>query len=386
MIGRGIALAALAIALAAGVQVVPTAGADEDIEQVADIETRFLPDGKGEMFAWALRDEPGRTWTWEACAPDLTACADFDAGARVSTAGAEPETVFRATSSDGLSATSPLWHGDLASVAAPSASGAIRANEVVTALPGRWHGGWEGDRDLLQLAACLAPEGAICTTLTDTHYFSGCGSNTALIDRGFAGRYLRVANSRTDGSALSPAFVIGSPYAGTAWAPGATTSVAVVGQIEPAAGPRAARCGPPPLSSVSISKRGVATVMCGLGCRAVLIGKRGRRRARIRRRIAPPHEIADAPSLALRLPRRALTRLGVGRARVVVRIDSEWAAARKVRIRRRQVRAGRRAHKPGVRRRSTLPCQRRMRTGRSWLYRGYRASGVDFGDHATAIC
>lgn len=350
MTGRRIALAALVIALATGWPAIPMADADEDIGQVADIETRLLPDGKGEMFAWALRDEPGRTWTWEACAPDLTGCADFGAGVRVSTAGSEPETVFRATSSDSLSATSPIWHGDLASVAAPSVSGAIRANELVTALPGRWRGGWEGDRDLLQLAACLAPEGAICTTLTDTHYFSGCGSNTAVIDRGFAGRYLRVANSRTDGSALSPAFVIESPYGGTAWAPGATTSVAVVGQIDPAAGPRAAGCGPPPLSSVSISKRGVATVMCGLGCRAVLVGKRGRRRARIRRRIAASPEIAEAPSLALRLPRRALTRLGVGRARVVVRIDGEWAAARKVRIRRGQVRARARARKPGVRR------------------------------------
>lgn len=334
MHGRTLTKALLVAALVACAPTIDVASATDDpLAESAAVATRLAGDGSGLMRAHALRDQPGRTWSWEACEPNLTACAPFGTGTEVATAGAEPGTLFRATASDGLTAVSPLWHGKLESLAPPAVAGTVTANALVTAQAGTWRGGWEGERDLLQLAACLSPSGTSCTTLTDTQYHSGCGEGAALIDPGFAGRHLRVANTRIDAGTAFLAYALDSPYGGTAWPAGPLTAVAVVGQIAAAPGPPTSACGPPALTRAAISKRGVATVSCGFGCRAVLIGKRGRRQARAIRTIAPAASLAEVPEVTLRLPRRDLSRLGIGRAGFTLRVDGKLLSGRAVRIR-----------------------------------------------------
>lgn len=331
-------LLVIVLGLSAGGPSVDSAGAAETIRMQALLND----DGSGRLFVNTGAGEP---WSWEACSPDLASCAPFGTGREIATAGASPETVFRVSGNPAaglIPGVSPAWHGNVAPAGAPSISGIVRANELVIPVPGTWSGGWENEPDFMQLSACRTPTGKNCVTLTHSHYVGGCANEAAVLDPAFVGDYLRVADRRNGaGPHLMLMYAVGSPYGLDIWAPGPRLSTAIVGRIASAAGPRAARCGPPPLNSASISKEGVVTVECGLGCRAVLVAKHKRRRARLVRRLprkhALPVRLGERPlslrgPISLRLPRWFSVGVGHGRIRMIVKIDGKHAARRTVRL------------------------------------------------------
>lgn len=206
-------------------------------------------DGSGELIANSQMNPPGETWSWQTCALDLSGCTPFATGQNITTGNAGANTVFDAISSAGATASSPAWYGNAVSIAPPSVTGIVRANELVTPAPGTWDGGWAGDAHFTQLAACADAQGTACTTLTDIHYPGGCANGTAVLDPAFTGEYLRVADQLVGPNPVIATYAVSSPYGPGAWAAGPTTSVAIVGQIAPATGPRTATCGPRPLPS-----------------------------------------------------------------------------------------------------------------------------------------
>lgn len=313
------ALLALLIALAA-ILVDPAVASEE-----ASVETFLKEDGSGELWAQETERE-GRRWTWEACDVQLTSCVAYAKDNPTTTARAAPETIFRATSAAGHSALSPVWHGKVESVEPPTVRGEVRANELVRPIPGRWSGGWDGDYNWMQLAACKRASGGDCITLTDQHYNGSCSHEAAVIDRAFTGYYLRVADRRVEEWAGISLYAISTPYAGELWKPGPLTRVAIVGRIKHASSPRTAKCGPPPIvARAFISKAGVARVKCTLGCRVTLRASRSGRHVKVGSRVR-------LFAKELKLPKRKLKYLGAGRARMVVLIDGERAARRTVRL------------------------------------------------------
>jgi hypothetical protein len=248
----------------------------------AVVEAFLTPDGSGELLA-SENFREGKGWSWEACTASLANCVQYATGEATTTARAMPETVFRATSRAGVSALSPVWHGKVRSLGPPSVRGQILANELVTPIAGQWSGGWDGDYDWTQLAACATPAGTDCTTLTDQHFNGSCPTGAAVLDPAFVGQYLRVADQRVDAEAGIELYAISSPYHhGEIWQAGPLNSVAIVGKIGRAEGPRKAECGPPPIvAAASISKRGIIKFQCTLGCHITAIGRRGARVVRI---------------------------------------------------------------------------------------------------------
>jgi hypothetical protein len=299
--------------------------------QSASVQAVLNRDGTGKMVVNSQANPGAETWSWQACAPNGSGCAPFASGREISTGAATPNTVFVATANDGPTANSPVWHGNVSATSPPSVSGPIRANALVTPVLGRWSGGWDGDRDLLQLSACTNPDGTGCTSLTDPPYYQGCRNRGAVIDVAFTGRYLRVADQRLGANTVFAAIALLSPYASQTWPAGPTTSVAVLGRIAPATGPRAASCGPPPLLSATLSRQGVASARCGVACTVVLqAGRRSRLRSyrvRIERALPAPGNVT------IRLPIEALRRLGRGRVGFTVEIDGTPFAARTVNLR-----------------------------------------------------
>ncbi len=319
----------LAVALALGVGTLgspPSAAAES-----ATISAHLNADGSGSLIV----NPTSQGWSWEACVPDLSKCTQFATGQIITTVGAEANTVFRA-SAGGTTALSPVWHGNVTSLTPPSVSGVVRANELVTPIPGQWGGGWEGDLSFTQLSACASPEGIDCTTLTDRTYSEehpeACPNGSAVLDPAFTGEYLRVADLQVGPRPVSAGVGTSSPYRHEVWAANPLTAVAIVGRIAPAVGPRTAKCGPPALVKASISKKGVATVRCGLGCRVVLIAKRGRHSARLARNLRPFPFMAprNYPIPKLSLSPQSLMRLGSGRARMIVMVDGRRATRRTV--------------------------------------------------------
>lgn len=284
------------------------------------------PDGSGHLFV-----NDGSTPEWKACRPDLSSCTPFITGGDISTNGAPAGTVFWA----GEDSLSPVWHGNLTFVTPPSIVGALRANELVTPVPGGWHGGWEGESSSMQLSVCDTPTGVGCLTLTHSHFVGECPETATVLDPAFTGKFLRVADRRSGaGPHFEAAYAVPSPYGDEIWLSSPTTSVAVVGRIASAIGPRTEKCGPPPLVEASISKRGIATVRCQRDCRAVLIAKRRPHRARLVRNLMPSSRLGsrEESGESLQLPRRALRLLGQGRIRMVVKVDGKLYARRTVLI------------------------------------------------------
>jgi hypothetical protein len=115
------------------------------------------------------------------------------------------------------------------------------------------------------------------------------------------------------------------------WAPGPTTSVAVVGQIAGAMGPTPPRCRPPPLGTsrpfnptARLSKRGAATIHCPSACSIVLRAHRGSHRVHVAR------TLRRAGTVIVRLSAAALRCLGRGRATVSVDVGGTELAKRTV--------------------------------------------------------
>jgi hypothetical protein len=197
---------------------------------------------------------------------------------------------------------------------------------VLRPVAGRWSGGWDGDFDRLQLAACTGPDGTGCISLTEPNHYRGCPQEGALVDVAFTGRYLRVADDRLGVGTVFAAYLVRSPYGTPVWPQSPTTSVSVVGRIAPATGPRAARCGPPPLISATLSERGVAKVRCGVPCVVGLRVQRRFYRARVE------ETLPAAGSATVRLPAEVLRNLGRGRASITVEVDGTPFAARTVKF------------------------------------------------------
>jgi hypothetical protein len=120
----------------------------------------------------------------------------------------------------------------------------------VTPSPSQWHGGWADDYDVFQLAACKNSKGLRCTTLTDLHYPDDCPHGAAVLDPQFTGSYLRVADQRIGAGTGFLDFAVPTPYGRRIWGANRMTSVAIVGRIAKATGPRTIKCGPPPLTEV----------------------------------------------------------------------------------------------------------------------------------------
>jgi hypothetical protein len=285
--------AALGAALCAGL--VPASLAAES----ASIQSFLNKAGGGGMIANSQTNPDDETWSWEACSVDLVTCKPFAQGRIVHTAGTPTPSVFKAISSYGATTLSPRWNGRASAVSPPTVSGTVRAGEIVLPLPGRWRGGWDGDYDWTQLAACRGPEDEGCTTLTDMHYIDGCRNGATVIDPKFTGMYLRVADQRVAATSGILDYGRETPYGPYIWPESPTVSVAMVGRIAPAKGPAATECGPP-LVEASISRRGVATVRCEETCRATLVARQGKRQARASRKVAFRKRDATAPSLRLR--------------------------------------------------------------------------------------
>jgi hypothetical protein len=310
------------------------------------------PDGTGRLFA----DSSSAGWSWQACTVSAPVeCTQFGSGNPIDVGDPPAGTYFVGSSPDGGAVISPVWDGTLQATrpptsVPPAAFGfAIRANGVVSAIPALWAGGWAGDADLTQLAACANPDGADCTSLTDPEYVlpPSCAyaERETVIDPVFTGWYLRVADTLYG---PDPAFAwVGrsSPYGAPVWPAGPLTAVAVVGQIAPATGPRTDLCGPPPLppgadphdpswclpgqqplcSTATISAQGGVEVWCMASrCRVSIIATR--RRATVRYRTS----VAGFVQLTLR--HRLIARLGHGRALLEVEINGRRQEQRYIRI------------------------------------------------------
>ncbi len=210
------------------------------------IQTALNSDGSGELLAGVHEGHEGPV-KWQVCAADGLDCQPFGEGNPIDTGSAPSDSVFIATEPlTQYEATSPVWYGNLSPATAPSVSGAIRANALVTPVSGTWNGGWEKDFQNLQLAACKGPEGTECTALSDPPWYAGCPNEAAVIDPMFTGQYLRVADHVYGPGTVFADYALLSPYGAGVWAAGPTVSVAVVGQIMPATGPPESSCGPPP--------------------------------------------------------------------------------------------------------------------------------------------
>jgi hypothetical protein len=109
-------------------------------------------------------------------------------------------------------------------------------------------------------------------------------------------------------------------FLGFVWPAGPTTSVAVLGRIAPATGPRADHCGPAPRAlgrepSATLSKQDVATIRCPSACTIVLRADRGPKRVQVTR------TLAEWGTVTARISPRALLRLGNGRAALSIEVD-----------------------------------------------------------------
>ena len=325
--GCGAVLIGLA-ALWAGIFATASPAAGGELEMQALLNE----DGSGSLFV----NTPKKPRTWEVCSPTLTDCAPIQSShpyEGLDTGDTGPGVVFRVTSGDGSVGISPLWNGRVSSLTPPSIEGPMRANERVTPRPGTWQGGWLGEGDDFQLAACSDSTGTDCTTLTDWNYPEKCSETSVVLDPAFVGDYLRVANTRPGaGPHYYPLYASLSPYGARSgvWQESAITSVAIVGRIAPPRRPRADNCGAPPLNQASINRRGVAEIQCGFGCRAVLIAKRGQQTAKAVLRLKPQ---LFRPPTVLRMPPKRLHRLGSGRTSMVVKIDGLREAHRMVVLR-----------------------------------------------------
>jgi hypothetical protein len=295
----------------------------------AKVSVTIRPDGSGGMIANSVTNPADEVWSWDACSISLSSCQPFAEGRIVGTGSAPAETIFRATSSYGASALSPVWHGPVTPLVPPSVTGAVRANQLVTPLAGEWAGGWDGDGGYTQLAACLTRTSAGCIPMTDPDYVEGCEAGAAVLDPLFVGRFLRVAERQHGPNPISlllPAW----PFVEEPWAPSAVISVAFLGRIKPAAHGRRASCGAPPLVQASLSKRGVGSVICVLGCRAALVARGSKGSARVERRL-PISRFAparDLPPTRLRFEAGELAGLGGGAVKLTLRIDGRRVASR----------------------------------------------------------
>lgn len=283
-------------------------------------------DGSGRLLSG---NGPG---IWEVCDVNGASCAAFGNGTEIATTGAPAGSTFRVTvgTETGLS---PVWNGPASIIRQPSVNGAVRANSLVTAVPGNWQGGWTGAQQWLQLAACRSSQGSDCLTLTDLNYVSGCAGTSAVIDPALTGRYLRVAARNVGSGPAIAAFARSSPYGQPVWQTSPVATAVITGRIAPPSGPRSSKCGPPLLSGATISKRGSAVAKCALGCKAVLTAKHGRLKTQITRTVTAS-SVARPREFRLKVPRKFRRVVAGKRVRLTVTLAGLQYAKRTVRLKR----------------------------------------------------
>jgi len=318
------------LAAVAAMTVAALAALPADSAERLDLEARIDSSGNGQLSA-----KGSGPWSWEACDPKLIHCESVGGGREIKTRGAPAGTVFR-VKSRGIWAVSPEWRGRVTSLRPPAAEGVVQANDFISPSPGGWAGGWEGELSLLQLAACATAEGQNCITLTDPRYVRNCAPSASFgVDARFTGKYLRVADRRIGvGPPLTPASAISSPNGGHVWARSRTTSIAVVGTIQPALSAPSGECGPPPRNDAVISPRGVARITCQGGCHAALVARAEGWHARVARRVPEQNALIAGPPLELEVPSRFA---GTKRVRLVVRVDGKQLAQKTVSLRGRTI-------------------------------------------------
>ena len=199
-------------------------------------------DGSGRIFLGSEGE-----WSWQACNEQEVECSPFGTGEEISTGTAAPGTVFLAKEPAMHElAKSPIWHGDAEPLTPPTRNGEIRANTTIKFISATWKGGWAHDFDIPLVAACETADGTGCTALTDWPFY-GCPRGFAFIDPAFSGYYLGVADHLYGPGTQFAAYAVASPYGPVSLKPGPTSSVAVLGRIEPATGPAEGSCAAPPL-------------------------------------------------------------------------------------------------------------------------------------------
>lgn len=312
--------------------------ATADAQPEARIQA-VLDKGGGEMIVNSQMNPPGETWSWSICDSTGANCSPFASGREIEFGNEPADITFRATANDGPTALSPLWNGALTLLSAPSVTGTVEANTLVTPVPASWAGGWTGDQnDFTQLAACATSDGRECTTLTNREFGGECAGGGTVLDPIFSGSYLRAASFVTG---PMPAFAevgLSTPYGHKAWPPVPSTAVAVVGRILPARHQRTDRCGTPPLDShvsprdpvpvqsAVISASGEARVACWSDpCSAVLRARHGHA---VRARTL---EFLRRGRLKVALP--PATVIEHGRLRYTLSVDGETLARRSIYVR-----------------------------------------------------
>lgn len=300
--------------------------------QTPEMEVFLEGNGSGGMIASSNLVTPaGETFSWQACAPDGNGCAAFASGQKVGTADAAPNAVFVVSPSDAPIERSPVWKGNVKAATPPSVSGQLKANTLVTPVPSTWKGGWAGDLNRAELAECRYPNGTGCSALTDLGG-AACADGAVVLDPAFTGRYLRVADQTyaadtvVDEDTEDPL-----SFLGFVWPAGPTTSVAVLGRIGRATGPRTDHCGPAPRAlgsepSATLSQQDVATIRCPAACTIVLRADRGRNRVQAAR------TLAEWGTVSVRLSPHALQRLGPGHAVMSVEVDGAVLLRRTVAV------------------------------------------------------
>jgi hypothetical protein len=326
--GKGIFAALLALA-ALLLVAVPVSSARE-----LRIQTSLNPGGRtGSM---SVASPPGSIG-WEACTAQLTECRPWARGRRAETLSAPAGTIFRVRDSEGESGISPEWRGPLTELTPPRVVGSIEANGYVSPVPGLWAGGWGEEYPRMQLSACETEAGDGCVSITSPHFTRvGCSfSASFLLNPIFSGWYLRVADKQDGGEHAEAGYGVFSPSGATwgfdeVWGRSRTTSVAVVGQIGPAANPSAGECGPPPAPAATISADGVARVECAGGCGVVLAGARKGRQQLVSRRIPAQSALTPFPALEMQLSTKAEANLGIGVIQLTVEVDGKPLARRAI--------------------------------------------------------
>jgi hypothetical protein len=307
--------------------------------------------GGGSLIANGGGNPPNQTWSWQICNAAGERCSAVATGQHIETGAPSAGTTFRATSNAGITGLSPEWNGPLRVASPPSATGALQANQLLTPVPAAWEGGWTGDSTQTQMSLCPTAAGVGC--IAPLERFSGsCPADALTIDPDFTGWWLRVAttvygpdtafatlDTATQGfpppAFAAQALVSPSGYGTEAGqAAAATTSVAVVGRIGRATGPRARNCGPPALvpelpplvalrvRSATVDGDGIAFVKCSWTCTVSLNASR-------RGRFASVMKTAQG-EIQLRIPGRGLARVGRGRVRYTLFVEGHRAAQRTV--------------------------------------------------------
>jgi hypothetical protein len=164
--------------------------------------------------------------------------------------------------------------------------------------------------------------------MTDPEYVDGCNGGAAVLDPAFVGRYLRVAERRHGPDPIS-LLLTAWPLVEKPWESSPVVNVGFAGRIKPGVHPRRTDCGIPPLVEASLSRAGIGSVICLLGCRATLVARVDKTLLRIFRRLP---KVLYAPSrdlkpTRLRFEKSEIADLGGGVVRLSLKINGRRVAS-----------------------------------------------------------